>query len=208
MLNHKFLHVYLYSPWTLLDLSPKQWHHLGLVELLSLILYQHVFFLKKYIYLLLISNVSTSTEYMYSSTYFSSQLSWCQICSRSSPTHQRCFNSFSSYRTPIDMKLDGLVHKFCKWISFKNSDLSSTYSRSYAWNIGAIRICKPCWPSYLHYFISRAMDLRVNPIGVVQEFHKIHSVQNSSILVAYTENYAQNFGGSRICRHYWHSHLV
>jgi hypothetical protein len=86
---------------------------------------------------------------------------WYSICSRSSPTHQRCFNFISSYRTPIDMKPVGLVPKFHKWISIKNSDLSSTYSRIYAWNIGAIRICKLCWPSYLHYFISRAMNLRL-----------------------------------------------
>jgi hypothetical protein len=88
-------------------------------------------------------------------------VSWCQICPRSSPTHQCSFIFISSYRTPIDMKSVGLVFKFHNWISFKNSDLSSTYSRSYARNIGAIRICKPCWPSYLHYFISRAMDLRL-----------------------------------------------
>jgi hypothetical protein len=130
-------------------------------ELLSLILYQHVL-KKQHTYISpLISNVSISTKYMYPSTYFSSQLSWCQICSRSSPTHQRCFNSFSSYRTPIDMKPIGLVPKFHKWISSKNSALPSTFYRRYAWNIGAIRICKLCWPSYLHYFISRAMDLRL-----------------------------------------------
>jgi hypothetical protein len=95
----------------------------------------------KKIYPLLISNISISTKYMYSSTYFSSQLSWCQICSRSSPTHQRCFYSFSRYRTLIDMKPVGLVPKFHR-ISIKNLDLSSIYSRSYARNIGAIRICK------------------------------------------------------------------
>jgi hypothetical protein len=87
---------------------------------------------------------------------------WYSICSRSSPAHQCCFNSFSSYRTPIDMKLVGLVPKFHKWISIKNSALPSTCYRRHARNIGAIRICKPCWPGYLHYFISRAMDLRLS----------------------------------------------
>jgi hypothetical protein len=43
--------------------------------------------------------------------------------------------------------------------------------------------------------------IEVDPIGVVQEFHKFHSDQNSLILVAYTESYARNFGGSRICQH-------
>jgi hypothetical protein len=105
----------------------------------------------KKIYLLLISNISISTKYMYSPTYLSSQLSWCQIYLRSSPTHQHCFNSFSSYRTPIDMKPVGLIPKFHKLISVqKHSTLSSTYSRSYARNLGAIRNCKLCWPSYLH----------------------------------------------------------
>jgi hypothetical protein len=130
-------------------------------ELLSLILYQHVLKKTTYIYLPLISNVSISPKYMYPSTYFSSQLSWCRICSRRSLTHQHCFNSFSSYRTPIDMKPVGLAQKFHKWISVKNSALLSTSYRRYAQNIGAIRICKLCWPSYLHYFISRAMDLRL-----------------------------------------------
>jgi hypothetical protein len=68
-----------------------------------------------YIYIYIyISNVSISTKYMYPSNYFSSQLSWCQICSRRSLTHQHCFNSFSSYGTPIDMKPVGLVPKFHK----------------------------------------------------------------------------------------------
>jgi hypothetical protein len=67
-----------------------------------------------YIYFLLISNISISTKYIYPSTCLASQLSWCQICSPSSPTHQRCFNSFSSYITPIDMKPVGLAHKFHK----------------------------------------------------------------------------------------------
>jgi hypothetical protein len=115
----------------------------------------------KKIYLLLISNISFSTKFVYPHTYLTSQLSWCQICSRSSQTHQCCFNSFSSYRTLIDMKLVGLVIKFHKWISVKNSAISGIYSRSYARNIGGIRICKLCWPSYLHYFISRAIDLRL-----------------------------------------------
>jgi hypothetical protein len=59
------------------------------------------------------------------------------------------------------MKSVGLVLKFHKWISFKNSAISSIYSRSYARNIGAIRIYKLCWPSYLHYFISLAIDRRL-----------------------------------------------
>jgi hypothetical protein len=85
---------------------------------------------------------------------------WYSIYSRSSLTHQHCFNFISSYRTPIDMKLVGLVPKFHKWVSTKNSALSSTFSRSYARNIGAIRNCKLYWPSYLQYSISRAIDLR------------------------------------------------
>jgi hypothetical protein len=81
------------------------------------------------------------------------------IYSRSSLTHQRCLNFISSYITLIGMKPVGLVPKFHTWISIKNSALSSACSRSYTRNIGAIRICKPCWPSYLHYSISRAIDL-------------------------------------------------
>jgi hypothetical protein len=157
LLNPKLLYVYLYPPWTLPDLSSKQWHHLGVVKLLSLILYQHV--LKKislpysqYIYL----------HQIYVFIYlFLIPVSWCQIYSRSCPTHQRCFNFILSYRTPIDMKPVGLIPKFHKWISIKNSALSSTCSRSYTRNIGAIRICKLCWPSYLQYSISRAIDLRL-----------------------------------------------
>jgi hypothetical protein len=132
------------------------------------------------------------------------------ICSHNSPTHQRCFNFIPSYRTQIDMKPVGLVPKFYKWISIKNSDQSSLYSRSYAWNIGAIRICKPCWPSYpsLFYISGYGPPIEVKPIGVVPEFHKFHSDQNSLILVAYTESYARNFWDSRICQNCWHSHLV
>jgi hypothetical protein len=86
---------------------------------------------------------------------------WHSICSRSSPTSQRCFNFISNYRTPIEMKPVVLVPKFYKWISIKNLALSSTCSRSYTRNIGAIRNCKLCWPSYLQYSISRAIDLRL-----------------------------------------------
>jgi hypothetical protein len=74
---------------------------------------------------------------------------WHSIGSRSSPTHQRCFNSFSSYRTLIDMKPFGLVVKFHKWNSFKNSAISSIYSKSYAGNFGGSRICQHCWHSHL-----------------------------------------------------------
>jgi hypothetical protein len=136
--------------------------------------------------------------------------SWYSIFSRSSLTHRYCFNSLSRYITPIDMKPVELVLNFHKWISVKNTAISSIYSRSYAQDIGAIRICKLCWPSYLHYFYISGCGppIEVNLIGVVLEFHKFHSVQNSSSYVAYTESYARNFGGSRICQHCWHSHLV
>jgi hypothetical protein len=108
------------------------------------------------------------------------------------------------------MRSVGLVLKFHSCISFKNSAISSIYSRSYAWNIGAIRICKPCWPSYLSLFYISGYEppIEVNPIGVVQEFHKFHSDQNLLILVVHTESYARNFVGSRICQHCRHSHLV
>jgi hypothetical protein len=74
---------------------------------------------QKNTYLLLTSNISFSTKIVYPPTYFTSQLSWSQICSRSSSTHQRCFNSFSSYKTPIDMKSVGLVPGFHGLISFQ-----------------------------------------------------------------------------------------
>jgi hypothetical protein len=86
---------------------------------------------------------------------------WYSICSRRSPTHQHCFNSFSSYRTSISLKLVGLVPEFYGLIYIQNLAAFVLYPGRYIRISGAIRICKLCWPSYLHYFISRAMDLRL-----------------------------------------------
>jgi hypothetical protein len=52
------------------------------------------------------------------------------------------------------------------------------------------------WLPSLFYTSGYGPPIELNPIGVVQEFHKLHSVQNSSILVSYAESYARNFGGS------------
>jgi hypothetical protein len=52
--------------------------------------------------------------------------------------------------------------------------------------------------TFIFYISGYGPPIELNPIGVVQEFHKIHFVRNSSILVVNTESYAQNFGGFRI----------
>jgi hypothetical protein len=102
---------------------------------------------KIYIYIYIpsfISNISISTKYIYPSSYLTSQLSWCQICLRSSPTHQHCFNFISSYRTPIDMKSVGLVPEFHGLISIQNSAVFILYPGRYIRISGAFRICQHC----------------------------------------------------------------
>jgi hypothetical protein len=105
-------------------------------------------FFKKYIPFF-IYNTSISTNFVYPSTYLTSQLSWCQICSRSSPTHQHCFNFISSYRTPIDMKSVGLVPEFNALIAIQNSAILVFYPGRYIRISGALRICQHCWHSHL-----------------------------------------------------------
>jgi hypothetical protein len=43
--------------------------------------------------------------------------------------------------------------------------------------------------------------IEVNPIGVVQEFHQLHSVQNSAVFVLYPRRYLRISGAFRICPH-------
>jgi hypothetical protein len=141
---------------------------------------------------------------MYPSTYFSSQLSWCQICSRSSPTHQRCFNCFSSYRAPIQAFLKFISESLSKIQTYPvhiPGVMLETLELSESVNSADL-------VTFIIYISGHGPPIEVNPIRVVQKFHKIHSVQNSSILVSYTESYARNFGGSRICQHFRHRHLV
>jgi hypothetical protein len=70
----------------------------------------------------------------------------------------------SGYRAPIDAKPIGLVLKFHNRFSVKNSAPYNTYPGSYAWSIGATKICKTLLTHWLHYFISWAIDLRLRKI--------------------------------------------
>jgi hypothetical protein len=43
--------------------------------------------------------------------------------------------------------------------------------------------------------------IEVTPIGVVQEFHQFHHVQNSGVLVLYPGRYIRISGAFRTCQH-------
>jgi hypothetical protein len=53
----------------------------------------------------------------------------------------------------------------------------------------------------IFYISGYIPPIEVNPIGVVQEFHLLHSVQNSAVFILYPGRYIRINGAFRICQH-------
>jgi hypothetical protein len=64
--------------------------------------------------------------------------------------------------------------------------------------MGVVRICKNSADTLtsLFYILGYRPPFETNPVGEVQKFHGCFNVQNSAILITYSERDAQNFGAT------------
>jgi hypothetical protein len=64
--------------------------------------------------------------------------------------------------------------------------------------MGVVRICKNSVDTLtsLFYIMGYRPPFEANPVGEVQKFHGCFSLQNSAILITYSERDARNFGAT------------